>query len=148
MCGASRGVHTTGLVRIRIFFWLNHREHRAHRGNFHHEEHKGHEVQVALVCDAPLSGLRALCVLCGVNPSSFSSCPSWCLRACNPAWIAFLMMGLSSFIARGIYREPALTTGCARKGPWRMSRVYWVHLALPDTYFADLGLQFPWTDPA
>jgi len=33
-------------------------------------------------------------------------------------------------------------------GYWRMSRVYWVHLALPDTYFAELGLQFPWTDPA
>lgn len=55
---------------------------------------------------------------------------------------------IRNLIASGINRESALTTGCARKGPWRMSRVYWVHLALPDTYFAELGLQFPWTDPA
>jgi RNA-directed DNA polymerase len=51
-------------------------------------------------------------------------------------------------LACGIQRVPALTTGCARKGPWRMSRAYWVHLALPDSYFESLGLQFPWIDPA
>ena len=51
-------------------------------------------------------------------------------------------------LGRGIERVAALTTGCARKGPWRMSRVYWVHLALPDSYFVELGLQFPWIDPA
>ena len=55
---------------------------------------------------------------------------------------------IRNLMARGINRESALTTGCARKGPWRMSRVYWVHLALPDTYFAEIGLQFPWIDPA
>ena len=55
---------------------------------------------------------------------------------------------IRNLLARGINRESALTTGCARKGPWRMSRVYWVHLALPDPYFAELGLQFPWTGPA
>jgi len=45
---------------------------------------------------------------------------------------------------RGISRGYALTTGCARKGPWRMSIVKWVHIALPDTYFTSLGLLFPW----
>ena len=55
---------------------------------------------------------------------------------------------IRNLLSRGINRESALTTGCARKGPWRMSRVYWVHMALPDSYFTELGLQFPWTDPA
>ena len=44
----------------------------------------------------------------------------------------------------GVYRKQALTTGCARKGPWRMSVVKWVHIALPDKYFKSLGLVFPW----
>jgi RNA-directed DNA polymerase len=47
-------------------------------------------------------------------------------------------------LKRGISRGCALTTGCARKGPWRMSIVKWVHIALPDTYFTSLGLLFPW----
>ena len=55
---------------------------------------------------------------------------------------------IRNLLGRGIERVAALTTGCARKGPWRMSRVYWVHLALPDSYFVELGLQFPWIDPA
>jgi RNA-directed DNA polymerase len=45
---------------------------------------------------------------------------------------------------RGISLKCALTTGCARKGPWRMSTVKWVVIALPDAYFASLGLFFPW----
>ncbi len=47
-------------------------------------------------------------------------------------------------LKRGIYRKTALTTGCARKGPWRMSKVKWVQIALPDSYFKSLGLKFPW----
>ena len=47
-------------------------------------------------------------------------------------------------LKRGISRDFALTTGCARKGPWRMSKVKWVHIALPDVYFSSLGLLFPW----
>jgi RNA-directed DNA polymerase len=47
-------------------------------------------------------------------------------------------------LKRGISRSFALTTGCARKGPWRMSKVKWVHIALPDAYFTSLGLLFPW----
>jgi RNA-directed DNA polymerase len=47
-------------------------------------------------------------------------------------------------LKRGITRIFALTTGCARKGPWRMSKVKWVQIALPDAYFISLGLLFPW----
>ena len=47
-------------------------------------------------------------------------------------------------LKRGISRGYALTTGCARKGPWRMSKVKWVHIALPDAYFTSLRLLFPW----
>jgi len=47
-------------------------------------------------------------------------------------------------LKRGITRKYALTTGCARKGPWRMSKVKWVNIALPDAYFTSLGLLFPW----
>ena len=48
-------------------------------------------------------------------------------------------------LKRGISRNFALTTGCARKGPWRMSKVKWVNIALPDKHFASLGLSFPWS---
>ena len=47
-------------------------------------------------------------------------------------------------LKRGLSRKYALTTGCDRKGPWRMSRVKWVHIALADAYFTSLGLLFPW----
>jgi len=47
-------------------------------------------------------------------------------------------------LKRGVSRTFAVTTGCARKGPWRMSKVKWVHIALPDSYFSKLGLVFPW----
>jgi RNA-directed DNA polymerase len=47
-------------------------------------------------------------------------------------------------LKRGITRTYALTTGCARKGPWRMSKVKWVNIALPDNHFESLGLAFPW----
>ena len=45
----------------------------------------------------------------------------------------------------GVSKTYAVTTGCARKGPWRMSKVKWVNIALPDKYFKSLGLVFPWT---
>ncbi|MCP4666304.1 MAG: group II intron reverse transcriptase/maturase [Deltaproteobacteria bacterium] len=47
-------------------------------------------------------------------------------------------------LKRGVFRNQALTTGCARKGPWRMSKVKWVQIALPDRYFVSLSLVFPW----
>ncbi len=36
---------------------------------------------------------------------------------------------------RGISHRYAVTTGCSRKGPLRMSRVRWVIIALPNAYF-------------
>lgn len=51
---------------------------------------------------------------------------------------------VSELLKLGISRNYALTTGCARKGHWRMSIVKWVHIALPDSYFKSLGLVFPW----
>ena len=51
---------------------------------------------------------------------------------------------VGELLKRGVFRSQALTTGCARKGPWRMSKVKWVQIALPDKYFASLGLMFPW----
>jgi RNA-directed DNA polymerase len=47
-------------------------------------------------------------------------------------------------LKRGVSRNYAVTTGCARKGPWRMSKVKWVNIALPDDHFESLGLSFPW----
>lgn len=41
---------------------------------------------------------------------------------------------------RGVYHAYAVTTGCSRKGAWRMSRVKWVMIALPNAYFKSLGL--------
>ncbi len=55
---------------------------------------------------------------------------------------------VENLLKRGINREFAVTTGCARKGPWRMSRVLWVTMALPDQYFHSRGLLFPWLEPA
>jgi len=55
---------------------------------------------------------------------------------------------LSELLKRGVYHDYALTTGCARKGAWRMSSVKWVHIALPDSYFRSLGRVFPWLDSA
>lgn len=46
---------------------------------------------------------------------------------------------------RGISKETALRTGCARKGAWRMSQVKWVMIALPNKHFDSLGLVIPWT---
>lgn len=41
---------------------------------------------------------------------------------------------------RGIPHAVAVRVGCSRKGPWRMSRVKWVVMALPNAYFKSLGL--------
>ncbi len=51
---------------------------------------------------------------------------------------------VGELLKRGVSRNYAVTTGCSRKGPWRMSKVKWVNIALPDAYFASLGLVFPW----
>jgi RNA-directed DNA polymerase len=51
---------------------------------------------------------------------------------------------VGELLKRGVSRDYAVTTGCARKGPWRMSKVKWVHFALPDAYFTSRGLVFPW----
>ena len=51
---------------------------------------------------------------------------------------------VGELLKRGVSRDFAVTTGCARKGPWRMSRVEWVQYALPNKYFSSLGLVFPW----
>lgn len=51
-------------------------------------------------------------------------------------------------LKRGIARKYALTTGCARKGYWRMSNVKWVVIALPNETFHSLGLEFPWISRA
>jgi RNA-directed DNA polymerase len=51
---------------------------------------------------------------------------------------------VGELLKRGVSRNYAVTTGCSRKGPWRMSRVKWVHIALPDSYFTSRGLVFPW----
>ncbi len=37
----------------------------------------------------------------------------------------------------------ALLTGCARKGAWRMRKVKWVVIAMPNAYFDKLGLFLP-----
>lgn len=44
---------------------------------------------------------------------------------------------------RGIPHEPAVWCGNARKKYWRMSRVKWVVIALPKSYFLSLGLFLP-----
>ena len=51
---------------------------------------------------------------------------------------------VKELLKRAVSRIYALTTGCARKGPWRMSKVKWVNIALPDKHFESLGLSFPW----
>ena len=51
---------------------------------------------------------------------------------------------VGELLKRGVSRDFAITTGCSRKGPWRMSKVKWVHIALPDAFFTSLGLVFPW----
>lgn len=49
---------------------------------------------------------------------------------------------------RGIDHRHALSVGCSRKGPWRMSKVKWVAFALPKAYFVSLGLFLPGPNPA
>jgi RNA-directed DNA polymerase len=45
---------------------------------------------------------------------------------------------------RGVFHRQAVTTGNARKGPWRMSKVKWVIIALKNAYFQrNLGLFLP-----
>lgn len=46
-------------------------------------------------------------------------------------------------LKRGISRKYAVTCGNARKKHWRMSRVKWIIIALPNKYFSSLGLFLP-----
>ena len=55
---------------------------------------------------------------------------------------------VKELLKRGITRKYALTTGCARKGYWRMSRCKHVDIALPNETFHSLGLEFPWISRA
>lgn len=48
-----------------------------------------------------------------------------------------------NLLKRGISHKHAVTCGNSRKKHWRMSRVKWVIIALPNKYFLDLGLFLP-----
>lgn len=48
-----------------------------------------------------------------------------------------------NLMKRGISSRYAVTCGNARKKPWRMSKVKWVVIALPNKYFLSLGLFLP-----
>jgi RNA-directed DNA polymerase len=50
---------------------------------------------------------------------------------------------IRNLLKRGISHKHAVSCGCARKKHWRMSRVKWVIVALPNKYFLDLGLYLP-----
>ena len=50
---------------------------------------------------------------------------------------------IRNLLKRGISHRYAVACGCARKKHWRMSRVKWVIVALPNKYFLDLGLYLP-----
>ena len=45
---------------------------------------------------------------------------------------------------RGISKMTALKTGCSRKGAWRLSKVKWMQIAIPNKHFESLGLVIPW----
>ena len=44
---------------------------------------------------------------------------------------------------RGVSHCYAVTTGNSRKGPWRLSKVKWMVIAMPNAYFRSLGLFLP-----
>ena len=48
-----------------------------------------------------------------------------------------------NLLKRGVSRKYAMTCGNSRKRYWRMSRVKWVVIALPTSYFLSLGLFQP-----
>ena len=50
---------------------------------------------------------------------------------------------IRNLLKRGVSHKYAVSCGCARKKHWRMSRVKWVIVALPNKYFLDLGLYLP-----
>lgn len=50
---------------------------------------------------------------------------------------------IRNLLKRGISHRHAVLCGNARKKHWRMSRVKWVIIALPNEYFLDLGLFLP-----
>ncbi len=49
---------------------------------------------------------------------------------------------------RGVYRYHAIRLGSSSKGPWPLSKTKWLSIALPNAYFHNLGLLFPWSSPA
>ena len=51
---------------------------------------------------------------------------------------------VTKLLAAGVSKRDAILCGCARKGPWRMSRVEWVQVATPNRFFKKMGLQIPW----
>jgi RNA-directed DNA polymerase len=55
---------------------------------------------------------------------------------------------VGELLKRGVSRKYALTTGCGRKDPWRMSNVKWVVIALRNRYFSSFGLSYPWESSA
>jgi hypothetical protein len=51
---------------------------------------------------------------------------------------------VGELLKRGVSRNYAVTTGCARKCPWRMSKVKRANIALPYDHLESLGFSFPW----
>jgi RNA-directed DNA polymerase len=51
-------------------------------------------------------------------------------------------------LKRGVAPDGAKKTGNTRKGAWRISSSYYVHIALPNKELESLGLYFPWKTPA
>jgi RNA-directed DNA polymerase len=43
----------------------------------------------------------------------------------------------------GIAHEDAMLRGNARKKYWRMSKIKWVAIAMPQSYFTERGLYLP-----
>ncbi len=52
--------------------------------------------------------------------------------------------GVKELKKQGSYHLHALLTGCSRKGAWRMNKVKWVVIAMPNAYSEQFGLFLPW----
>ena len=53
-------------------------------------------------------------------------------------------------ISRPLDKSAGRRTGMPRteRCPWRISKIKWVNIALPDAYFSSLALLFPESEPA
>ena len=51
---------------------------------------------------------------------------------------------VAQLLKRGVTRAYPVTTGCARKGTWRMSKVKWVNIVLSDAHFSLHRFSLPW----